>query len=87
MNRKPTSPEAPANRRQRATTELRDLKAQREGRPMMAELYRRAQAQLRKQTNARQAKSRAPKLAPGPQRLLHELEIHQIELELQNAEL
>ena len=87
MNRKPTSSEAPANRRQRATAELRDLKAQREDRPMMAELYRRAKARLRKQTNARQTKAEAPKLVPRPQRLLHELEIHQIELELQNAEL
>jgi PAS domain S-box-containing protein len=45
-----------------------------------AELRRRAEVRLRDQQKGQRSK-------PGTQRLLHELEVHQIELEMQNAEL
>src|ERR1700677_217995 len=45
-------------------------------------------AELRRRAEARLSKWRSdPKLDPESQRLLHELEVHQIELEMQNAEL
>ena len=51
---------------------------------MLTKLYRRAQAQLRKR---QPAAGGFPKTAAGPERLLHELQVHQVELEMQNAEL
>jgi PAS domain S-box-containing protein len=53
----------------------------------MTELYHRAQARLRKQWQSQPAEAGVPKLDGGPQRLLHELQVHQVELEMQNAEL
>jgi len=81
-----TSSAQAANRR-RAAADLRDLTALKEARPMMAELYRRAEARLQQRQGKPRARAGVPKSAAGPQRLLHELEVHQIELELQNAEL
>jgi len=54
---------------------------------MLAELYHRAEALLRSPRNRQGSKTGTPKTESDPQRLLHELEVHQIELELQNAEL
>jgi PAS domain S-box-containing protein len=54
---------------------------------MMAELYRRAEVRLRERRKDRKVMARNPKLAADPQRLLHELQVHQVELEMQNAEL
>jgi PAS domain S-box-containing protein len=51
----------------------------------MAALYHRAEARLREQQKRQRSKAGAS--ASGPERLLHELEVHQIELEMQNAEL
>ena len=48
-----------------------------------AKLRRRAEEQLRAKT----AKLRPPQTEKVAQRLVHELEVHQIELEMQNAEL
>jgi PAS domain S-box-containing protein len=48
-----------------------------------AELRRRAEARLRKQHRS----TAAPLTEADTQRLLHELQVHQIELEMQNAEL
>jgi PAS domain S-box-containing protein len=60
--------------------------------PMMLELQRRAVAQLRRRRKDVRAQDGAPDAdAPkdelDPRRLVHELEVHQVELELQNAEL
>ena len=68
-------------------TELKELVDQKQQRPMLAELYHRAEALLRSPRNRQGSKAGTPKTESDPQRLLHELEVHQIELELQNAEL
>lgn len=87
MKQKLPRADPPAKRRRRAVAELRDLSTQSANRPMMAELYRRAEAHLHAQQRHPPTGGAASKPTPGPQRLLHELEVHQIELELQNAEL
>ena len=66
---------------------LQELVEQKQQRPMLAELYHRAEVLLRTPRKSRAAKAGAPKTDHDPQRLLHELEVHQIELELQNTEL
>lgn len=50
-------------------------------------LRRRAEARLRQQKQNRKATRTAPKPERDPERSLYELEIHQVELEMQNAEL
>ena len=87
MNREQKTSDAPAERRRRVVRELRELQDQKEQRPMMAELYHRAEVLLRTPRKSRESKAGTPRTEPDPQRLLHELEVHQIELELQNAEL
>jgi hypothetical protein len=67
--------------------ELLEFSPGQAARPIMNELYRRAEDQLRKRRKNQGSKPGVPKSADVPQRLLHELQVHQVELEMQNAEL
>ena len=69
------------------TAELRDFNCKHADRPLMRALYRRAQAQLRKQQKDQKFQTANPQSEADPQRLVHELQVHQIELEMQNGEL
>jgi PAS domain S-box-containing protein len=87
MNRKPNSIEIPVKRHRRSVSEQREFDERKQHRPLLAELYRRAEASLRQQKKGQPSKAIAPQTESDPARLLHELEVHQIELELQNTEL
>ncbi len=52
-----------------------------------AGLRRLAEARLRQRRKARVPEAGVTSPGPGPQRLLHELQVHQVELEMQNTEL
>jgi PAS domain S-box-containing protein len=54
---------------------------------MTPELHRRAEARLRKQRKDQKLKAGDVKSEVDSRRLLHELQVHQIELEMQNVEL
>ena len=93
MKRKPKPAQQPtrfgaaAGVRRPAERGLRTGAAQKQNRPMLAELYHRAEVRLRQQQKSSPARAGAPQPPTGPERLLHELEVHQIELEMQNTEL
>ncbi len=55
--------------------------------PYASELRRRAEARMPKPPRKRPVSGDGPTSAADTQRLLHELQVHQIELEMQNAEL
>ena len=52
-----------------------------------AKLRRRAEARLGGNGKSPPSRARDPRREPGPRQLLHELQVHQIELEMQNTEL
>ena len=56
----------------------------REPGPMMRELQRRAEAQVKKQRNQPEANGDEPRSATDPLRQFHELQVQQVELEMQN---
>jgi len=87
MNSKPQSSGIPATRNRRSAPEQREFDDRKKHQPMLADLYRKAEARLRSQKKSQPSKAVAPQTESDPARLLHELEVHQIELELQNAEL
>jgi PAS domain S-box-containing protein len=87
VKKKPDTSLPAAKLRRGGAPELRDLINGLEQRPMVTELYRRAEAQLQEQRKSQRAETEVPKSEADPQRLLHELQVHQIELEMQNAEL
>jgi PAS domain S-box-containing protein len=87
MTTKPTPSAKTAERRGLTKAELRAFGAKHEPGSMMAELYRNAEAQLRKQKKKKKSKAAEMKPEDDPHRLLHELQVHQIELEMQNSEM
>jgi hypothetical protein len=54
---------------------------------MTAGLRSRAEARLRERQRKQRSEAGVPKSSTDPRRLLHELQVHQVELELQNTEL
>ena len=85
---KPKSRPAPAAARHRRTAaELRALRDEEAHHPMISELRRRAESQLRKQRSKQKTASNGQRPAAAAQHTLHELQVHQIELEMQNTEL
>ncbi len=70
-----------------ASDEAREIGQQPEQLPMFAELYRRAEAQISEAQGHPGSPLAAEALEVDAQRLVHELQVHQIELQMQNAEL
>lgn len=77
-----------ASLRTRAEAELEELGDTHVRRPVMQQLYREAKARLPQQRKSPRLKTgRTRPAGADVQRLLHELQVHELELEMQNAEL
>jgi PAS domain S-box-containing protein len=87
MKRKSNARIKVARVRRVVAPELQELMAAQDQRPMMAELYRRAEARLRERQRRAKSVPSQPKDLPDSRRLVHELQVHQLELEMQNTEL
>lgn len=79
----PKSPTPPAD----SVVEPLEYAEEGEYGPMMLELRRRAEVQLRKQGKNKKATAFKPQSEVEVKRMLQELQVHQIELEMQNTEL
>jgi PAS domain S-box-containing protein len=87
MQTQPTPSAKIVKQRGRALTELRTFSDEHEHGPVLTELYRNAEARLRKQKKNQRTKVVEMNPEDDPHRLLHKLQVHQIELEMQNTEL
>lgn len=89
MKKKPTILKGRVKPRCRADPELRDLREHFSRSPLMAELYRKAEAEVkrRKRRETQPTGVGESSAIIDSQRMVHELEVHQIELEMQNGEL
>ena len=73
--------------RQHGRVALGGLGARHKRGTKMTKLYRNAESLLRKQKKNQKSKAGNPRPTVNIQRLLHELQVHQVELEMQNSEL
>lgn len=87
MPKKPASSNKVRVPRRRASEKMVSTDIHKAHQPMMAELYSRAEAHLRNQRKGQRSKAGDQKSPSENARMYHELEVHQIELEMQNAEL
>jgi PAS domain S-box-containing protein len=69
------------------TAELREFVTAQKQRPLMTELYRQAASRLRKSRKSTRSLASQAESTVDPRKLLHELQVHQVELEMQNGEL
>jgi PAS domain S-box-containing protein len=87
MKKTPSISPPPPPPAQVTLNETREIGQQPEQLPMFAELYRRAEARMSETQAQPEPEPGADTAEPDPRRLVHELQVHQIELQMQNAEL